>query len=280
MRVEVGRTTDRLAGVVDDDVEARPGGHNLAAESFDTRRVAQIQTVDFEPAAPFAKVRLLRIASRGIAREARRDDQAGTRAQKLEPGLVADLDAATGQERDSAAQVRKLGSLREVELAAGQAQTVVEMMNGRVLLLADVAVLRSGRLSSSSFLSLFRLTVIGRGDVARRESLRGKSVRRGKYLRTTADPDARRRAQVFVAVGLFLAAPAAERLGHRAAGANIRIANERCRRAQAPVLVLGKNGQRAPVGGNQFERLGRGPEAVEELCVGGACSISRHAPQE
>ncbi len=234
-----------------------------------------------EPAAPFAEVRLLRVAGGGIAREARGHDEAGTRAQELETGLIADLHPAAREERDPAPHVRQFGPLGEVELATGRTEAVVEVMNRRVPLFADVAILRDGCLRRRGQAVVgARWKIVGGGKVARRESLRGKHVRRGKYPRTPEGPDASSGAQAFVAVGLFLAAPAAERLGHRAAGADVRIADERRRRPETPVLVLGEDGQRAPVGGNQFERLGRRPEAPEELCVGGALSIIRHAPQE
>ena len=52
-----------------------------------------------------------------------------TRTQELETGLVADLHAAAGQQRDAPAQSGQLGALREVDVAAGRAQAIVEVMN-------------------------------------------------------------------------------------------------------------------------------------------------------
>ena len=146
VRVEVRWTAHRLTRVVDDHVEAVARRHELAAEGFHARRMAEIQAVDVQPIAPLAEVRLLRVARGRIAGEPGRDDQVRARSQELEAGLVADLHATAGQQRDAPAQIGQLGALREIEVTARRAQPVVEMMNGRVLLLADVAMLRVGRL--------------------------------------------------------------------------------------------------------------------------------------
>ena len=139
MLVEVGRTPHGLAGVVDDEVEAIARGQQLAAERLDARRVAQVESEDLEAIAPLGEVRLLRVARRGVAREARRDDELRAGAQQLEAGLIADLHAPAGEQRDAAAQVGELGALGEVDLRARRAQLIVEVMD-RVVLLADVAV--------------------------------------------------------------------------------------------------------------------------------------------
>ena len=61
-------------------------------------------------------------------------------AQQLEARLVADLHPPARQQRDAAAQVGELRALAEVQLRAGRAELVVEMVDLRILLLADVAV--------------------------------------------------------------------------------------------------------------------------------------------
>ena len=53
----------------------------MVAEVLDTRRVAQVEPEDLQPVAPLREVRLLRVALRGIPREARRDDQRRARAE-------------------------------------------------------------------------------------------------------------------------------------------------------------------------------------------------------
>ena len=121
VRVEVGRTAHRLAGVVDDEVEPVARGQQLAAERLDARRVPQVESEDLEPVAPVAEVGLGGVARGGVAGKARGDDEVRARAQQLEPGLVADLDPPAGEQRHAAAQVGQLGALGEVELgAAGQ----------------------------------------------------------------------------------------------------------------------------------------------------------------
>ena len=103
--------------------------HQLAAERLDARRVAQVEAEDLEAIAPLVEVRLARVAHRRIAREARGDDDVGAAAQQLEAGLVADLDAPAGEQRDPAAQIGELGALGEVERRAGRAQLIVEVVD-------------------------------------------------------------------------------------------------------------------------------------------------------
>ena len=145
--VEVGRPPHGLAGVVDDEVEPVARRQQVRAERLDARRVAQVEPEDLEPVAPVLEVRLARVPRRRVAREARRHDQLRARAQQLDPGLVADLHAPAGEQRDAAAQVGRLRPLREVEVAAVRAELVVERMHARVELLADVAVLRLDELA-------------------------------------------------------------------------------------------------------------------------------------
>ena len=60
VRVELRRTADGLAGVVDDEVEAFTRGDEVAAERLDARRVAQVESDDLQPVPPLAEVRLSR----------------------------------------------------------------------------------------------------------------------------------------------------------------------------------------------------------------------------
>ena len=99
------------------------------AERLDARRVAQVEPEDLEPVAPLVEVGLLRVAGRGVAREARRDDQLRAGAQQLDPGLVADLHAAAGEQRDAARRSAVSVRLREVEVAARRAELVVERVD-------------------------------------------------------------------------------------------------------------------------------------------------------
>src|SRR5688572_32657971 len=100
--VEIGRAAYRLARVIDDEVEARTGGQQLAAERLDARRVPQIEPEDLETVSPVGEIGLARISLSGVAGEARGDDHLRARAQQLERGLVADFYAPAGdQDRKS-----------------------------------------------------------------------------------------------------------------------------------------------------------------------------------
>src|SRR5258706_178224 len=66
--------------------------------------------------------------------------RAGT--EQLDACLIANLHAPTGEQRHAPAQVRQLGAFAKIQLGARRAKLIVEMVNRRVVLLADVAVLR------------------------------------------------------------------------------------------------------------------------------------------
>ena len=142
VRVEVGRTPHGLTGVVDDEVEAAARRQQLMAERLDARRVSQIESEDLEAIAPLLEVWLPRVAGRRVARKARGHDQVRAAAQQLQARLVANLDASAGQQRDAPAEIRQLGALAEVQLRARGTELIVEVMNLRVLLLADIAMLQ------------------------------------------------------------------------------------------------------------------------------------------
>src|SRR6185503_19274715 len=112
----------------------------LAAERLDARRMAQVEAEDLQAMAPLGEIRLLRVALRRVAGKACGDDDVRAAAQELEAGLVADLHAAAGEQRHTAAQVGELGALPEVQLRARRAELVVEVVDGRVVLLANVAM--------------------------------------------------------------------------------------------------------------------------------------------
>ena len=75
MGIEVGRTPNRLAGVVDDEIQAVARLQQLRAERFDARRMTQIEPEDLEAMSPVSEVRLARVPIRRVARKACRDDE-------------------------------------------------------------------------------------------------------------------------------------------------------------------------------------------------------------
>ena len=103
---------------------------------------AQIESEDLQPIRPLRKIRLLRIAHRRVAGEARGDDQLRAGPQQLDARLIADLHASAREQRHAPAQIRRFAALPEIQLRAIRAELVIEMMDRRIVLLADVAVLR------------------------------------------------------------------------------------------------------------------------------------------
>src|SRR4030088_2833791 len=142
MLVEIVGAADGLASIVDDEGQPLLRRQHFLAERFDTRRVPQVEAVDLEAVGPLAEIRRASVPSRRVARKSSSDDQACARAKELHPRLVADFHAAAGEQGDASAQGRELRALCEILLGAGQAQTVVEVVDGREFLLADVALPR------------------------------------------------------------------------------------------------------------------------------------------
>src|SRR5581483_4213883 len=140
MIVEADRATDGLACVVQDDVEAVVVREELPTERLDARRVTEVDAVDREAIAPLREVGLARVAIGGVPREARRHDYACAGAEEHDRRLIPDLDARAGDQRHASAEVRRLVTLRPVELRARRAHRVVEEVDASKLRLADVAL--------------------------------------------------------------------------------------------------------------------------------------------
>ena len=66
----------------------------------------------------------------------------GPGAQELDACLVTNLDAASREQRHAALQIGRFRALAIIQLRAGRAELIVKMMNLRVVLFADVTVLR------------------------------------------------------------------------------------------------------------------------------------------
>ena len=92
-----------------------------------------------QPTAEVQIVFLARVASRRVVREAREGDDARAGPQQLERGLKPDLHPRAGHERHPSIERCGLEALVVVEVAALQAQRVVERVQPRVGRLADVA---------------------------------------------------------------------------------------------------------------------------------------------
>ena len=266
VRVELRRAAHGLAGVVDDEVQPRFLLHQLRAERLDARGVAQVEAVDLEAVAPLREVGFLGVALGAVAREARGDDQPRAGAQQLDAGLVADLDAPAGEQRDASAQVGGLGALAEIEVAAFDAHLVVERMQRRVLALADVAVLRLERFAR-------RLGIgIGHMRRLREEQLRvaveafgREEVRRREHWPAAqlADAGALQRF-------LFLRDPrlrlgALPRLAVTPVRVGIGVVEAADRGLQPLLLVARQRLERGHVGGDGFEFARGDADAVDEV---------------
>ena len=103
----IRRPAHGLAGVVDDEVEpvARREQVRQNASTLGVWRRSRPKISSRSPHS--SKSGSSRVAGRGVAREARGDDQLRARAQQLDPGLVADLHAPAGEQRDAARAGRR-----------------------------------------------------------------------------------------------------------------------------------------------------------------------------
>ena len=217
----------------------------MRAERLDARRVAQVEPEDLEPVAPLVEVGLLRVAIRGIAREARGDDELRARPQQLDPRLVPDLHAPAGEQRDAAREVGGLRALAVVELAAGGTQLVVEGMDVAVELLADVAVLRLDDLAELGIVVHLRLLELRRWkDVRRRED---------RLLAQHPDPGLREHALVALELrGLLLPL---HRLAPLAPGDEIGIEDVPGRGKQPGPFLFRQRREQAAVANDRLQQL-------------------------
>jgi hypothetical protein len=177
--------------------------------------------------------------------------------QELDPSLVADLDAPAGEQRDAARQVRRLRALAEVEVAARPAELVVEGVQLDVVLLADVAVLRRGRLPELRLaLHLDLLEAGRRKDVRRRVD---------GLLAQKADPGLGEQRLVASQPGLLPLAP--DDLVETAPLDDVRVVDVPGRCEQPCSLLERQRLEQAPVADDRLERLGRSPQSLEGVVV-------------
>ena len=116
--IELGRPPNRLARVVDDEVEAVAGRVQMRGR-MPRRSACGAGRARRSPAGhPTPRSRPPARNGRSIARETGRDDQMSARPQQLDPGLIADLHPAAGEQCDAARRSAFSVRLREVELAA------------------------------------------------------------------------------------------------------------------------------------------------------------------
>ena len=203
------------------------------------------------------EVGLPRVPGRGVAREARRDDQLGACPQQLDPGLVADLHAAAGEQRDAAGQVGGLRPLAEVEVAAGPAELVVEGVQLDVVLLADVAVLRRDRLAELGIVLHFDLLEPGGWEHVRR--------RVDRLVAQDADAGLGEHRLVAAEPGRLLLAP--HDLVEPPSLDDVRVVDVAGRSQQPRPLLERQRLEQAPVADDRFEHLGGGLQPLDDVVL-------------
>ena len=126
-----------LRRIVDEDVERAARG-DVFGQSQDLRRVAQVDPDDLEPVQPVGGVRKAREPADGVAGKTRRDRGVGTVAEQAQRDVHADLRAAPGEQRPLAGEVGARFALAVAHRRAVRAELVVERVDQRVRLLADI----------------------------------------------------------------------------------------------------------------------------------------------
>ena len=104
--------------------------------------MAQLETVDLKTLTPLVVVSLLGETTGRVARETRRRNHRGPRAQEHQSRFVADLDACARDHGNAARQIGSGRPLAPIQRRAARAQRVVVVVQLAVVFLADVAVLR------------------------------------------------------------------------------------------------------------------------------------------
>ena len=141
-----GRAPYGLGGVVDQDVE-RSGGCDVVGQRDDLGRVPKVDADDLEPLDPLGAVLQRGEPAYGVLREPGRDRRVGAVAQQAQGDVHADLGATAREQRPPTGEVGALVPLGVGEGGAARAQPVVERVDQRVVVLADVAAARVDQLT-------------------------------------------------------------------------------------------------------------------------------------
>ena len=75
VRIKIRRTTDGLAGIIDDEIEPLIFRDHMTAKRLDAGRVAQVESENLKPMPPVLKIQLLRITHRRITGKTGGDDE-------------------------------------------------------------------------------------------------------------------------------------------------------------------------------------------------------------
>src|SRR5687768_10989941 len=106
----------------------------MPAKRFDRRRVAQIQSENFQAMTPLREIRLRSIARRRIARKASRHNQMTAGAQHFDAGLIANFNTSSSEQRHATTKISKFGPFAKIQLRARRTKLIVEVVNLRIVL--------------------------------------------------------------------------------------------------------------------------------------------------
>ena len=258
--VEIGRPPHRLAGVVDDEVEAVAGGEDVMGERLDAGCVTQIEAEHLEPTRPVGEVGLGRVSGRGITRETGDDDERRPAPQQLDAGLIADLHPSAGEQRHGAREVGELAALGEVELGAPRAELVVEVMDLAVLRLAHVAVLLVDRFAVHRVGDIALFEVGGRMDIRCRE-----------HRLVAQRTDSCFREHVLVTAYPLRTAPPLEGFGANPTLLGVRAEHVACRVEQVLLLLRIQRNQQFPIGSDATQEGRRTQQLAAQILLVPVC---------
>ncbi len=137
-RVRAGGAAYRLRGVVDEDVERASLDHRVG-EADDLGGIAQVDADDSQAMQPIPRIGKRRETAHGIARESRRDGRVRAIPEQAKRDVHSDLGSTPGEQRAPATEIGAGITPGVVLGGAVWAELVVERVDLRVVLLADVA---------------------------------------------------------------------------------------------------------------------------------------------
>ena len=171
-------------------------------------------------------------------------------AEQFDAGLITDFDAPAGEQGHAPAQIRQLGALAEIQFRARRAKLVVKMVDGRIILLADIAILRFDHLAKIRVPRDFLLHEAGRGE----------NIGRGEHFFAPQLPDSRLRQHRLGALHPVGLALARRGLHQPPPLAHIRTINIAGRLEQALAVLERQGRQQRAVARNRFQQLRRRPQ--------------------
>src|SRR5690348_6698933 len=126
----------RLCCVIDKNIQSGIGGKEILDEALDAGKVAQIETIDAQTAAPLRKIDLLSITSRRIVGEACGDNHGCSGTQQFEARRISNLDAPARYQRDHAAQVGTLQAFQIAKIATARTVRMIKEVATKEVLFA------------------------------------------------------------------------------------------------------------------------------------------------